>query len=493
MEAANPSSRIKRYNQRVIRSLGLSSLLLVALAGCGPKEPHAKLVEGRTIEAQTATVRKGAIPRTVVAPGRMESKLRADLSPKIMGRVTRVAVREGDRVRAGQVLVELEAADLSAQVDVSRANLQAAQVGLTNARTAAQMTSQTSTARLEQAEASLRQARAARSAAEARLRLAQEGPRTQERNQARLAVELAQANLDLANSELARTERLYEAGAIAKRQLEQAQTAQRVAQAQHASALESERIAQEGTRVQDLQQAEEGVRQAEGAVAQAEAAVAEARAGRLEARLSQDEIKSAEARVRQSAASTRAAQVARGYATLVAPFDGLVVARRADPGTTAAPGGALLTIEGGPMWLLAETPASAMSSVRLGTSAEAVVGDQSARGRVVEIVPASDPRSDRQTVKVEIERAAGMVSGVFGRATFKVGEREAILIPAEAVWERDGLAYAYALNAEGVVRLRMITVGERHGPDVEVRSGLEPGEKVVLGGPEAARDGDRIR
>ena len=70
----------------------------------------------------------------VSASGTIEPELSVDISSSVMGRVTRLAVNEGDRVTAGQFLLEIDPENLQAAVDRGEASLQATRSGLDQAR-----------------------------------------------------------------------------------------------------------------------------------------------------------------------------------------------------------------------------------------------------------------------------------------------------------------------------------------------------------------------
>lgn len=478
---------------------GLATLGSLALlgGGCGKKEPVVAqgpppLIDGVAVE----TVERQSLPTTFEATGTVKARLQATLSSKVMSRVVSVAAREGDPVKAGAVLIALDPRELQSAVKMAGANLNAASVGVGNASTAATIEARTSAARIAQAEEAVAMSVAGLNAARSRLDLALAGPRTQERNQAKLAVDLASSNVKLAQTELERIQRLVEAGALAGRQLDAAQNALEVAQAQYASAVEGEKIAQEGTRAQEIRSAREAVAQAEAAVRQSQANLRQARAAALQVRVRRQEIEAARAQTSQASAALNSAKVSLSYATVAAPFDGVVVSRLADPGTMAAPGVPLMAVEGRELRLEAVVPESVLRQVRLGTVAPVKIdalGEQQVQGRVTEITPQGDASTHSFVVKLTVPRNAGMKSGMFGRAQFPVGSQSRLTVPVEAVWDREGLHYVYAINTQDIARLRIVTLGERAGDRYEVLSGLSEGDRVVTNGRERVTDGAKVQ
>ncbi|MRR09511.1 efflux RND transporter periplasmic adaptor subunit [bacterium] len=85
---------------------------------------------GQRLGVQVAKVRKGTIVSTVSAPGNVKAETEVKLSAYVMGKITRLPVKEGDRVRKGQVLVQIDPANYAAQVKQARASLDLAQASM---------------------------------------------------------------------------------------------------------------------------------------------------------------------------------------------------------------------------------------------------------------------------------------------------------------------------------------------------------------------------
>jgi RND family efflux transporter MFP subunit len=448
-----------------------------------------------TVEAKVETVDAVNAPRWLEVTGNVRPELEATISTKVMGRITSITVREGDTVRQGQPLIYLDARDLEAAITQANANLRVAGTGYENARVAADMERSMSRARISEAEARVEQSEAALKSAQARLDLVLTGPRKQERQQASLAVAQAQANLALAESNLKRYQNLVNEGAVSRQQFETAQTQYAVAKAQYESAVQSQSIAEEGSRAEEIRAAQEAVRQAEANLQQAQAGLRQARASAMQVTVRAQEVRGAQAQIGQAEAMLKIARVNRDYATINAPFDGIVTRRLADPGAMAGPGAPLLIVQGGAIRLEAVVPESALRAVRKGdtipVTLDALAG-QTLGGRVAEISPQGDPASHTFLVKIDLPRTANVKAGMFGRARIAVGFENRLMVPASAVWEREGLRYVYVVDRENVARLRMITVGEGEGENLPVLSGLSRGERVVAEGREKVRDGMKV-
>lgn len=90
--------------------------LLALLIGCGAeKESHLLPESGAVKQIQTETLRLTNVPVPVTAVGTTEPYARATPGTRLLGRVAAVSFEEGNRVRAGEVLVRIEGGDLSAK------------------------------------------------------------------------------------------------------------------------------------------------------------------------------------------------------------------------------------------------------------------------------------------------------------------------------------------------------------------------------------------
>jgi RND family efflux transporter MFP subunit len=201
-----------------------------------------------------------------------------------------------------------------------------------------------------------------------------------------------------------------------------------------------------------------------------------------------------EARRSQADAEIAAARIALGYATLAAPFAGLVTERKADPGSLATPGAVLLTIEReGSLRLEAAMDESRLNLVRQGEVVPVEIDGvkRTFAGRVAEIVPSVDPATRTFVAKIDLPDSAGLRGGMFGRASFRAGERSAVLAPESAVVERGQIRSVHVVEGE-TARLRLVTVGETRGNLREILSGLSAGEKIVVAPSPLLTDGARV-
>ncbi len=198
----------------------------------------------------------------------------------------------------------------------------------------------------------------------------------------------------------------------------------------------------------------------------------------------------------QAKAALAQARTSLAYTRILAPFDGVVTERKADPGTLASPGLPIVTVEDLRRYRLEATVNETdLRYVRMGQSVPVVVDaldNTVLNGKVVQIVPAADPASRSFLVKIQLPGDARLRSGLFGRAQFSRGRRTSLLIPQTAVVARGQLQAVYVLDANNRASLRYITLGRISGPAVEVLAGLEDGERFVAKPGELDLNGKRV-
>jgi multidrug efflux pump subunit AcrA (membrane-fusion protein) len=233
---------------------------------------------------------------------------------------------------------------------------------------------------------------------------------------------------------------------------------------------------------QELDEATAVLAGAEARVAGATARVAEAQQG-----------------IAGAKAGEEAAAVGVSYTVLTAPFDGLVSARHADPGSLAAPGMPLLTLDDATGYRLeARIDESHAQLVSVGAEADVRLdrggADPAAwrRARIAEFA-ALDPARHSFLIKLDLPRDMPDVrSGQFGRVRLLGPARDVLSVPAGAIVRRGQLTFVFALDASGAARLRMVSVGESAADRVEVLAGLAAGDRVVVNPPAGLEDGQPI-
>lgn len=203
----------------------------------------------------------------------------------------------------------------------------------------------------------------------------------------------------------------------------------------------------------------------------------------------------AEARAQTTAAQHDAAKLRRDFATLRAPHDGVIATRTADPGAVVMAGAQLLTmIRDGRLEWRAELNESDLLDVRVGAAVAVRQRDGTlVSGRVRAVSPGLDANTRTGSVHADLPDPGRLRAGMFAEGRILVGGGEALSVPVSAVVRRDGYAYVFTLKSANRVERRRVELGRIDGERIEVRSGLQAGERVVSRGGAFLSDGDLVR
>lgn len=295
-----------------------------------------------------------SVPKEIIeVSGRIESD-DAVVSAKTSGRIREITVREGDAVKAGQVVAVLDDDQLNARVNQSKSNVERSEARLQYAR---QQIAVLQT-QLEQSRLTVGQARMD---AEGRVSQAQGHVAAAEASLAR-----AEADYKQASADAERFTTLADQGDAPARDGEQART---TAEA-HKSVVEAARKQVEAAR---------------GALMAAKAnldnpAIRAAAAAAIEQQIYQahSDVQSAEADLARSRAELQEAEANRSDLQILAPFDGIVSTRSAEPGEVVSPGKAIITIiNPSQVYLRAFIPEGEIGRVRTGQPARVYLDSNS--------------------------------------------------------------------------------------------------------------------
>lgn len=260
------------------------------------------------------------------------------------------------------------------------------------------------------------------------------------------------------------------------------------------------------------------VERTQAALAESRALLAESQRLRDESRqlLADNTIATTEAKTREAAltvataASARLKVEAREAAellarhTVIAPFDGVVTAKLTDAGewvATGTPVLRLVTIDQARVdvqipqerfaEIAADTPVNIHPDARPGTSLPA---------RVTARVPVSDPAARSALVRIEpVDTQARLLPGKSARVVFRLRSATPVLtVPRDALVRRpDGTVNVWIASRSTddawSASPRRVDLGRTFSDLVEIRSGLEPGQQVVIRGNETLRDGQPVR
>lgn len=335
----------------------------LGLAACGEAQQEVLSETSTPVSINTEVVQLTVLPRLYAAPGSVVSDETIHIASRATGFIQQITVREGDRVKSGALLAQIDQSDLEGAI-----------------------------------------------------------------KQAEAALKAAETEMEDAARDLARIEELAASGAVATETVRKARVRRSLAQSR-----------------------------------------------KVEATAARD---TAHAQLR--------------YTRITSPVDGVVVERHAEPGSLATPGKPLLVIVSDRA-VLFETfiPEKLVAHVRIGDPAFIRIDSLSVtlEGAVVRVVPAGDPVTRRFLVKIAFNVQSGLLSGMFGRATFQTGEDQSHVVPPGAIVVRGGLRGVFEIDDANIARFRWLHTGRESSDWIEVQSGLMGGERIAVSGLDALRDG----
>jgi len=295
----------------------------------------------------------GGDPNLLKVSGNIELT-EVDIAFKSAGRLVVLAVKEGDPVKKGSLIARLDQEELLQRRESAAASLDSAHSRLAQSGTAIEYQRQ-------QTEAHLSRSRAELSQAEAVLRELQSGSRRQEIESARAALDRARAEQQRAKADWERAQNLYQNGDISKAQYDDSKAHFASAQAQVQQAAQQFDLVQEGPRKEDIDAALAQVQRAKANVRLAEAA-------RLELKRLQEEQSALRADIRQATAQLEVQGTLLKNAEVIAPMDGVVLMKAAEPGEVLAAGTTVVTLGNlAKPWLRAYINEKDLGRVKLGT------------------------------------------------------------------------------------------------------------------------------
>lgn len=214
-------------------------------------------------------------------------------------------------------------------------------------------------------------------------------------------------------------------------------------------------------------------------------------------------VAAAKSQVALAEEEVRHAQTRLAKSVITAPMDGVVAERNASPGDVVGePGGGapvFRVVDNRVLDLTVTVPAGQLARLAVGQPLEFTTDAFPGRtfeGKVSFINPAVDPASRSVKVIAEVPNAGGELrGGLFVRGRVVLGTREDVLAaPREALMQWDvqnGSGVLFVVEND-VARRRTIQTAGASGNDVEIASGVKPGDLVVARGAFNLKDGDKV-
>lgn len=213
-------------------------------------------------------------------------------------------------------------------------------------------------------------------------------------------------------------------------------------------------------------------------------------------------LQDAQAQVKSTYAAAQAARSNQGYASIVAPADGVVLQRSVEANAVVAAGAPVMTLSDMSESFVLSAGLADRDALRVALGDAAEVYFDAFPGRVFaasisEIGANADERTGTFQIKLKIDHdSAPLKSGLVGRAaiTPSVAADVALAIPVDAILEGHGdQALVFVVNpATGAATRTRISTGRMSGPLVAVTAGLAAGDQIVVDGAGYLSDGEKV-
>lgn len=418
------------------------SLLLSIAAACGKQPEQAQAPPPVAVEVKDLS--EATVKSSSEYVGSLEARQRVALAPRVDGRVIKIAVREGDAVKKGDLIVQMQLNREQGEVDAARS-----QVGIQQAN-------------VRNAEAELRAVEAEAAEAEAAVEQSKADLRQQE------------AELELAKTNQTRAKMLVEQGAESQQFLDNSTRDLNAAQAQ-TDALKAA-----------LNSSQKALNASNERVASARSAIS----GQQEA------LKQAQTRV-------SIANENLDFNRITAPIDGVVGNIQPKVGDYVDVGEQITTItQDNALELNIGVPLEQASNLELGLPVEIIdrQGEALAQGDISFISPRADLSSQAILVKAAFNNNGKLRDDSFARARIIWSEDSGVLIPTAAVSRIAGKTFVFVAKEKEqedgtkalVAEQRPVELGAIQGQSYQVISGLKPGERLITSGILNLADGTPV-
>jgi RND family efflux transporter MFP subunit len=439
-----------------------------------PSQGAGQSEKPRGVPVRLASVETDTFQDASEFVGTLEAKRAVEVKPEIEGRVTRIFVESGDVVTRGQAIARLKSDELEAELRQAKANL---------VRTQARVAELRAGSRPEE----IAEAQAQVVEVQARLGDAESGSLLAEINQAQAQIDASIAEAELAEKRVNRFEELTRAGAISRDEFDTLVSEQETAEADLRAARR---------RLEQLQQN----RQAEIALRRAAAEQARQVLNRLENGTRSEEIDQAEAQVAEAAARVNQLEVQLAESAVEAPFTGIIGDVTVKEGDFIEKGDPFTTLtENDRLELRLPIPLERKSDLKIGLAVRMrdPQGNSLGTGQISFISPTVSPDSQTILAKATFPNPDGELrNGQFVRAQVIWNEKPgAVVVPMTAVQFLGDERFVFV--AEGgdnpTAKKQAIRLGLIRGDRAEVLEGLRPGQKLVVSGIQKLSDGTPIQ
>ncbi|GIU81361.1 MAG: hypothetical protein KatS3mg006_0425 [Pyrinomonadaceae bacterium] len=431
-----------------IISFMISVLFFCACSNSNAKEEKSQEPEIEAIKVSVFKAEVREVSEYFEATGNLFGDAQTDVAPVVGGKVVEINFDIGSYVRKGDIMLRLDDRDAKIRLEQAVAQLEQQRKAV------------------QQAEASLETAIANLNQTKARLGLSEneDSYNIEDFPQVRSI----KAQLELAEKELKRAERLLESGDISRSAYDQRKSQRDVLATQLADARANAMVAMKA-----VESAKAQVKAAKAAVEQARAAIVT-----LEKQVEQ---------AKKNLSDT----------VVTAPISGYIAERVADLGEYVSPNSKIATIvRTAILRVRIDIPEREIGLVKVGQSVSVQTNsypDKTFAGKIMRIAPSVNQTSRVLVVEAEVENGEGLLKpGQFASVRIaKDKPKTTVMIPTSAVRTEGNKTKVFVVK-DGRAEERTVKLGIQNGNLIEVQQGVKEGEMIAVTNIERLFDGAKV-
>jgi RND family efflux transporter MFP subunit len=215
-------------------------------------------------------------------------------------------------------------------------------------------------------------------------------------------------------------------------------------------------------------------------------------------------VAAAQQHVQVAQSDNQRVQAIKNYTNVIAPIDGVIVWRYADTGALIQSGTnsnaqdipIVRLAQSGLLRLRMPVPEDDVQYVHVGDPIEVRVDaiHRSFTGKIVRFTRQVNFETRTMETEVDVEnRDLSITPGMYANASLPLAQvQNAITIPVEALLLHDGKDTVAMVDSSNHVHIRAVQVGLRGSRLAEIKSGLQPGDRVIVGGQEKYAEGEQV-
>ena len=457
-----------------------------------------------------APVQVRDVTHTFEGTGTVEAPLSVKIAPKVAGRVDYLELREGDRVKKGQVLVRIDPSEVEANVQQAAASLAETQYRLAQAQLSQGPANVSLTTQLRQQTAAVSSASADYSQAKANYdaQLAAAAANVVDAqariDNAKAIVKSAEVNLENATTRYNRAKALLEKGYVSAQSVEDAkgdlsvqQANLDVAQGQLNSAIAQKDVVRHQANIVKAK-GEADIEAARARLEQAKASLEYAKANTAQKPAYEQSLAALKASVAAARAALRSAEAKRRDTVLKSPLDGFVTGRYVDPGAMSASGQPILAVQFvKQIWFTTSVPEEICARIHIGQPARVALDaypHRSFSGSIIQVNQAAEVQTRQFTVRVIMSNDEDLLKpGMSGHAYIETDRvRGAVVVPREAIQRDRSGPYVFGVDSSNKAKRQSVTTGAEDTSYVAIEQGVSPGDRVVVMSSFPVRDGQVV-